>query len=223
MLCSTNRPVTTQVDYSAMESRRIARFVWNTLVKYAICQYAHDQARQMVESISTMVIMKILTVCLGNICRSPAAESVLIHELEKAGINAEVASAGTSDWHIGNGAHELTQKVGTERGYEFVSVADQITAAHLDEADLVLAMDDSNLSNILALTENAEQRAKIVRFGAFASDVDEAGIANVPDPYGHPEDAYVSMYDQIEDAARGLVSAIQNDSLDTVLQQYGGQ
>lgn len=167
--------------------------------------------------------MKILTVCLGNICRSPAAESVLIHELEKAGIEAEVASAGTSDWHIGTGAHHLTQKVGTQRGYQFSSVADQITADHIDEVDLVLAMDDSNLSNVLALTNTDEQRAKVVRFGAFASSVDDDGIANVPDPYGHPEDAYVSMYDQIEDAAQGLVQAIQNDSLHTVLQRYGGK
>ena len=167
--------------------------------------------------------MKILTVCLGNICRSPAAESVLVHELEKAGIKAEVASAGTSDWHIGNGAHQLTQKVGTARGYEFSSVADQITAEHIDEADLVLAMDDSNLDNILALTEKAEQRAKIVRFGAFGSTVGQDGIANVPDPYGHPEEAYVAMYDQIEDAAQGLVKAIHDNSLETVLQQYGGK
>lgn len=170
-----------------------------------------------------METMKILTVCLGNICRSPAAESVLIHELEKAGIEAEVASAGTSDWHIGTGAHHLTQKVGTERGYQFSSVADQITANHIDEADLVLAMDDSNLSNVLALTNTDEQRAKIVRFGAFASSVKDDGIANVPDPYGHPEDAYVAMYDQIEDAARGLVQALQNDSLHTVLQRHGGK
>lgn len=170
-----------------------------------------------------MVTMKILTVCLGNICRSPAAESVLIHEFEKAGIDAEVASAGTSDWHLGTGAHHLTQKVGTERGYEFTSVADQITADHIEEADLVLAMDDSNLSNVLDLATTDEQRAKIVRFGAFASTVDEDGIANVPDPYGHPEEAYVSMYDQIEDAARGLVQAIQDDSLDSVLQRYGGK
>ena len=167
--------------------------------------------------------MKILTVCLGNICRSPAAESVLIHEFEKAGIEAEVASAGTGDYHIGNGAHHLTQKVGTERGYQFSSVAEQITAEHIDDADLILAMDDSNLSNILALTQNDEQRSKVIRFGAFGSTVDEDGIANVPDPYGHPEEAFVAMYDQIEDAAKGLVKAIQDDSLETVLQRYGCQ
>ncbi|HEY4535677.1 MAG TPA: low molecular weight protein-tyrosine-phosphatase [Enteractinococcus sp.] len=167
--------------------------------------------------------MKILTVCLGNICRSPAAESVLNHEFAKAGIQAEVRSAGTADYHIGKDAHHLTRKVGTQRGYEFTSVADQITAQHIDEVDLVLAMDDSNLENILALTHNGDQRSKIVRFGAFGSTVDADGIANVPDPYGHPEEAFVAMYDQIEDAARGLVKTIQEDSLQRVLQRYGGK
>ena len=170
-----------------------------------------------------MEAMKILTVCLGNICRSPAAESVLIKEFSKAGIDADVTSAGTSDYHIGSEAHQLTRKVGTERGYAFRSVAEQLTPTHLDEADLIVAMDDSNLTNILAIAETDEQRAKIIRFGAFASQVDQDGIANVPDPYGLPEEAYVSMYDQIEDAARGLVQAVEDQSISTVLQRYGAQ
>lgn len=167
--------------------------------------------------------MRILTVCLGNICRSPAAESVLIQELSQAGIDAEVTSAGTADYHIGNDAHDLTRKVGHERGYAFTSVADQVTPAHLDEVDLVLPMDQSNMNNLLAITESAEQRAKIIRFGAFGSDVERDGIADVPDPYGNPEEAFVEMYNQIEDAAQGLVKAIQDDSLDTVKQRYGNQ
>ena len=124
--------------------------------------------------------MKILTVCLGNICRSPAAESVLIHELSKAGIDADVRSAGTSDYHIGQDAHHLTRKVGTERGYEFSSVAAQITAQHIDEVDLVLAMDDSNLKNILALTKNGDQRAKIVRFGALLPRSNQTALPTFP-------------------------------------------
>lgn len=167
--------------------------------------------------------MRILTVCLGNICRSPAAESVLIREFSKAGIEADIASAGTADYHIGKDAHDLTRKVGFERGYDFTSVADQVTLNHIDEADLVLAMDDSNLENLLAITQNDEQRAKIVRFGAFGSNTEHEGIANVPDPYGFPEDAFVAMYDQIEDAAQGLVRAIRDESLATVMQRYGGK
>lgn len=170
-----------------------------------------------------MVTMRILTVCLGNICRSPAAESVLVHKLSQAGIDAEVASAGTADYHIGKDAHDLTRKVGHERGYAFTSVADQVTPAHLDQADLVLAMDQSNMENLLAITENDEQRAKIIRFGAFGSTVDRDGIADVPDPYGNPEEAFVDMYNQIEDAVQGLVKAIQDDSLNSIKQRYGNQ
>lgn len=167
--------------------------------------------------------MKILTVCLGNICRSPAAESVLTHHLEQAGIEAEVASAGTSDFHLGSDPHDLTRKVGHERGYAFTSVAEQVTDEHLDEADLIIAMDESNLNNLLAITESDEQRAKIIRFGAFGSDVERDGIINVPDPYGYPEEAYIQMYNQIEDAAHGLVYAVRYNGLDTVMQRYGGQ
>ena len=167
--------------------------------------------------------MKILTVCLGNICRSPAAESVLNREFTTAGIDATVASAGTADYHVGNEPHELTRQVGHERGYDFPSVADQVSPRHIDEADLVLAMDEANLHDLLAITQNDEQRAKIVRFGAFGSHVQRDGIANVPDPYGLAEEAFVSMYNQIEDAAQGLVKAIQDDSLENILQQYGGK
>lgn len=167
--------------------------------------------------------MRILSVCLGNICRSPAAESVLVHKLSQAGIDAEVTSAGTADYHIGNDAHDLTRKVGHERGYAFTSVADQVTPAHLDRADLVLVMDQSNMENLLAITENDEQRAKIVRFGAFGSDVEHDGIANVPDPYGNPEEAFVEMYNQIEDAAQGLVKAIQDDNLNSIRHRYANK
>lgn len=170
--------------------------------------------------VGTIELMKILTVCLGNICRSPAAESVLIRELEAAGITARVTSAGTADYHIGKDAHHLTRKVGTERGYEFTSVADQLTTDHIDDVDLVLAMDESNLENILALAKTDAQRAKIIRFGAFGSTVNQDGIANVPDPYGFPEDAFIAMYDQLEDATRGLIEALQQDRLGSVLERH---
>ncbi|MDN6410702.1 MAG: low molecular weight phosphotyrosine protein phosphatase, partial [Yaniella sp.] len=81
----------------------------------------------------------------------------------------------------------------------------------------------SNMENLLAITENDEQRAKIIRFGAFGSTVDRDGIADVPDPYGNPEEAFVDMYNQIEDAVQGLVKAIQDDSLNSIKQRYGNQ
>src|SRR5690625_5750557 len=88
--------------------------------------------------------MKILTVCLGNICRSPAAESVLNREFTQAGIDATVASAGTADYHVGNEPHELTRQVGHERGYDFPSVADQVSPRHIDQSAQRLATGQNN-------------------------------------------------------------------------------
>src|SRR5699024_12759942 len=98
----------------------------------------------------------------------------------------------------------------------FRSAGDHASPRHIDKADRLRAMDQANLHELLAITKNDEQRAKIVRFGAFGSHVQRDGIANVPDPYGLAEEAFVSMYNQIEDAAQGLVKAIQDDSLENI-------
>lgn len=162
--------------------------------------------------------MRIMTVCLGNICRSPAAEAVLLRTLEAAGLtDVTVTSAGTADYHVGKGPHELSVAEGEGRGYAFGSVALQFGVDHFDEADLILAMDSANEADILALARTPEDRAKVVRLGAFASGTD-AGVLDVPDPWGLPRQAYVSMYDQIENAADGLVRAIQDGTLAQVLE-----
>ena len=161
--------------------------------------------------------MHILTVCLGNICRSPAAESVLTRKLAEAGLDdVTVTSAGMGDWHVGDGPHPLTVQEGEARGYEFTSVAQQFAPRHFDEADLILPMDAGNERAILAMARTPEDAAKVVRMGAFASNR-AAGIADVPDPWGHPRPAFVRMYDQLEDAVDGLVQAIADGTLDDVM------
>lgn len=164
--------------------------------------------------------MRIMTVCLGNICRSPAAEAVLVRKLEEAGLDhVEVMSAGTADYHVGQHPHEMSVDEGERRGYAFTTRGIQFEAPHFDRADLILAMDASNEADILGLVRSDEDRAKVVRLGAFASDVAD-GLRDVPDPWGHPEPAYVSMYDQIEDAVDGLVTALREDSLEDVLARH---
>ncbi len=161
--------------------------------------------------------MRIMTVCLGNICRSPAAESVLIRKLEEAGLDdVTVTSAGTADYHVGSRPHHLSVEEGEGRGYTFGSVAAQFAAEHFDDVDLVLAMDISNEEDILALARTPEDRAKVVRLGAFAGDAAE-GVRDVPDPWGLPRDAYERMYDQIEDAVDGLVQALQDGTVEDVV------
>lgn len=163
--------------------------------------------------------MHIMTVCLGNICRSPAAESVLIAKLTQAGLDdVEVTSAGTADYHVGEGPHHESQAEGEARGYSFASRAAQFAAEDFDDADLILAMDSSNEEDILSLARTPQDRAKVVRLGAFASEVDGgSGVRDVPDPWGRPREAYVSMYDQIEDAVDGLVAAIQEDRVGEIV------
>ena len=155
--------------------------------------------------------MRIMTVCLGNICRSPAAEAVLRRKLAEAGLDdVEVTSAGTADYHVGEQPHELTRAVGTDLGYEFTTVGAQFRPEDLDEQDLVLVMDESNLADVRALVADPEVEAKVRMFGEFASDVESAGVREVPDPWGNPRPVFEEMYRQIEDAADGVVAAVRD-------------
>lgn len=165
--------------------------------------------------------MHIMTVCLGNICRSPAAESVLVHKLAEAGLDhVTVSSAGTAGYHIGEPAFDLTVVEGEHRGYVFTTVAQQFVADHFAEADLILAMDDSNVADILSMAKRPEDRAKVVRMGAFAKDTKD-GVLDVPDPWGYPRDAFVAMYDQLEEAIDGLVQAIHDGTVDDIVAAHG--
>lgn len=161
--------------------------------------------------------MHIMTVCLGNICRSPAAEAVLVRALEDAGLeHVTVSSAGTADYHVGSRPHHHSVAEGEGRGYAFDSVGRQFVVEHFDQADLVLVMDSSNEADVLALARTPQDEAKVVLLGAFATDPD-AGALDVPDPWGQPREAYVAMYDQIEDAVEGLVRAIQEGTVHDVV------
>lgn len=159
--------------------------------------------------------MRIITVCLGNICRSPAAEAVLKHALERAGLTSRVTvrSAGTADYHVGEGPYPLTLQVGRERGYSFDSVGAQLTVADLEEADLILVMDESNYEDVVALTDDEDLQDKVHLLGEFASSVDTQGVLEVPDPWQRPKHVFVDMYEQIEDCVEGVVAAIKAGDL----------
>ncbi|MDZ3990552.1 putative low molecular weight protein-tyrosine-phosphatase [Pseudomonas sp. Teo4] len=98
--------------------------------------------------------MRVLFVCLGNICRSPTAEGVLRHQLQAAGLadQVQVASAGTAEWHVGKAPDSRTCKAALARGYDLSRQrAQQVKPAHFAEYDLILAMDESNLSHLRAM------------------------------------------------------------------------
>lgn len=133
---------------------------------------------------------RILCVCLGNICRSPTAEAVLARHLPQA----EIDSAGTSDWHIGDPPYGPAQEAAAQRGYDLsLQRARQVTVADFAQFDLILAMDASTEGKLKALAP-ANARAALRLY------LDPVGGGDVPDPY-YTRD-FGEALDLIEDGAR---------------------
>ena len=147
--------------------------------------------------------MRVLFVCLGNICRSPTAEGVLRHKLREAGLaeQVEVASAGTGDWHVGKAPDTRSQAAAKLRGYDLSAQrARQVTRADFASYDLILAMDNSNLRHLKAL-QPAKGKAELDLFlRRYQSPIDE-----VPDPYYDGDQGFEQVLDLIERASDLLV------------------
>lgn len=152
--------------------------------------------------------MKILFVCLGNICRSPAGEGVFTKKLKEAGLeeNFEVDSAGTVSYHIGDTADERMIKHCRERGYDITPHrARLLIKTDLKEYDLILAMDRSNYRNILALDRNGEYSHKVRMMTEF---VRSERVAEVPDPYYDGPEAFHYVIDLLEEGSDNLLKEI---------------
>ena len=144
--------------------------------------------------------MRILCVCLGNICRSPTAEAVLRAMAPELTID----SAGTSDWHIGNPPYGPAIDAAALRGYDLTPLrARQFTAADFDQFDLILAMDAQNLANMERLRPAGSETP--VRLMLDFSPAHQG--QEVPDPY-YTRD-FDAALDLIEAAARGLLETVR--------------
>lgn len=147
--------------------------------------------------------MRVLFVCLGNICRSPTAEGVLRQQLQAEGLGdlIEVASAGTSDWHVGKAPDSRTSRAARLRGYDLTQQrAQQARAGHFNDYDLILAMDKNNLGHLQAM-QPAGAKAEL---DLFLRRYDGA-LDEVPDPYYGGEQGFEQVLDLIEMACRKLV------------------
>ena len=149
----------------------------------------------------------ITMVCLGNICRSPMAAAVLTSKVQ--GLTkprVRVDSAGTSDWHAGEGPNPQSRKTWERAGYSYDHTASLFTVERLKSADLVLVMDRSNLSNVLKLSDDSELHAKVHFLRDF--DYSIAGEREVPDPYSLPDSAFEEVLGMVERATDGLLQEL---------------
>ena len=151
--------------------------------------------------------MKVLFVCLGNICRSPTAEGVFRHYVEQAGLSDKITidSAGTAEWHIGKAPDPRTVAAAAKRGYDLSPLRGrQAQAEDFAKFDLILAMDKSNLRNLQAI-QPADAKAELALYlPRFGISPDE-----VPDPYYGGEDGFELVLDMLEQASEVLLDEIK--------------
>jgi len=153
-------------------------------------------------------VIRVLLVCLGNICRSPTAEVVFRSEIDKAGLDGlvDIVSCGTAGYHIGESADSRSQAAAKERGYDMSALRGrQIQRDDFEYFDFILAMDESNL---VELKQGCPEQytAKLDLFLTYAHNYQET---EVPDPYYGGQQGFYHVLDLVEDASVGLVEVIK--------------
>ena len=160
--------------------------------------------------------VRILTVCLGNICRSPTAEAALVEAAAAAGVAVEVRSAGTGDWHVGHPPDPRMRAAAGAVGLRLDGVAETVTAEAMAAADLVLAMDRTNLSDLRRLASAAGVTTRIELFRTFDPEpaaVRGAAADEVPDPYYGDEDGFAEVVAMCRRTAAAVIDAVADGTL----------
>lgn len=153
--------------------------------------------------INTTLIMKILLVCLGNICRSPMAEGILRDMVRKQGLPWRTDSAGTGNYHVGEQPDKRAMKTMRERGIDISDLrARHLRPSDFEEFDLLLAMDASNLQNMRAIAPRPELLSKVHLMMDFVPD---HALREVPDPYFGGDEGFVEVYDMLTIACTNVL------------------
>jgi protein-tyrosine phosphatase len=170
--------------------------------------------------------VRILFVCLGNICRSPTAEGVMRHLIAEAGLDGEIEleSAGTGSWHVGHPPDARATSAAAARGIELVGEARRVTPADFDRFDLLVAMDRANRDELLAMAPDANARRRVYLLREFEgcdrgarrakrrpAAVEAAGPElDVPDPYYGGEEGFEEVLDIVERSCAALLEEMRD-------------
>lgn len=151
---------------------------------------------------------KILFVCLGNICRSPAAEEIMRRLVADAGLDKEIVldSAGLIDYHEGEPADGRMRAHAARRGYQITHLSRPVRYDDFFDFDLIVGMDDRNISKLKALAPGLDEERKVVRM----TDYCRLKVADhVPDPYYGGASGFENVLDILEDACAGLLDTLR--------------
>ena len=156
-------------------------------------------------------VVRVCFVCLGNICRSPTADGVMVDLVEKAGLSDRVVvdSAGTSAYHAGDGADRRSASVARRRGVELTSRSRQFVSDDWERFDYVLAMDRANLRSLQGMPGARTFSGTLALFRDF--DPDSPPSSDTPDPYYGGARGFEEVLDLCEAGCEGLLAHIRAD------------
>jgi len=148
--------------------------------------------------------MKIVMVCLGNICRSPVAEGILRHKLSNLGIDSiSTDSAGTSSYHIGEAPDRRMRATSLENGVNIDDLrARQFVPSDYDDFDIIYAMDSSNYNDIIAQARTEEEKSKVK---LILNEINPGMNQAVPDPYYGGDDGFQHVFDLLDKATDVII------------------
>lgn len=150
-------------------------------------------------------VRSVLLVCLGNICRSPLAEGILRREAVARGIELEIDSAGTGDWHVGSLPDDRACAEGTSRGCDMTMRARQVRRDDFERFDLIVAMDAANQRDLLRLAGPNRDKVRLMR----EFDPTAPKGAEVPDPYYNGPAEFTEVGEMLERSAAGLLDSFR--------------
>ncbi len=156
--------------------------------------------------------MRVLFVCLGNICRSPTAEGVMRALVTEAGLQDEIEldSAGTGAWHVGEPPDARATTAALAHGIVLDGAARQVRVADFERFDLILAMDGSNLHALRQLAPDDEAREKVRLLREFDPASADLSDLDVPDPYYDSQRGFEIVLDQVQAACEGLLERVRS-------------
>lgn len=146
--------------------------------------------------------MKVLMVCLGNICRSPLAEGILQHKIEAAGLDWHVESASTNGYHTGDAPHHLSQKVALENGIDISRQRSRkFTKNDIERFDIIYAMADDVMEDMMQIAGKAwkPEKAKLIL-------AEENNKQSVPDPYYGGIEGFYKVYDILDNVCNTIIN-----------------